>query len=150
MTVIQNWKFKAKLRTNAYGWQGSSLAISRLKEAVAEIKLVAKTDPVLAGDGIVALAERIWPAFQGIDTSSGALGTVVYRTLNDLIPLLVAAPADQKTRGKWLARLFAAVQNDGVEYLSPLEERWGEIAQYRDLMDEYANRLIGLIRQASG
>jgi hypothetical protein len=44
--------------------------------------------------------------------------------------------------------LFEAVQNDGVEYLSPLEERWGEIAQYRDLMDEYANLMIGLVRQA--
>jgi hypothetical protein len=27
--------------------------------------------------------------------------------------------------------LFEAVQNDGVEYLAPLEDRWGEIAQYR-------------------
>ncbi len=148
MTVIRKWEFRSKFRTNAYGWRGSSLAISSLKHAVAEIRAVAKLNPVLASDGIVTLAERIWPAFQGIDTSSGALGSAIYRTLNDLIPLLIAAPADQVTRGKWLARLYEAVQNDGVEYLSPLEERWGKIAQYRDLMDDYANRLIGLIRQA--
>jgi hypothetical protein len=40
------------------------LAISRLKEAVSEIKAVAKSDPVAAGDGAVSLMERIWPAFQ--------------------------------------------------------------------------------------
>jgi hypothetical protein len=148
MTVIRKWEFRSKFRTNVYGWRGSSLAISRLKDAVAEIRAVAKLNPVLAGDGIVTLAERIWQAFQGIDTSSGALGSAIYRTLNDLVPLLIAAPADQVTRGKWLTRLYEAVQNDGVEYLSPLEERWAEIAQYRDSMDDYANRLICLIRQA--
>jgi hypothetical protein len=36
--------------------------------------------------------------------------------------------------------LFEAVQSDGVEYLAPLEDRWGEIAQYPDLIDEYADR----------
>jgi hypothetical protein len=33
--------------------------------------------------------------------------------------------------------LFEAVQNDGVEYLAPLEDRWGEIAQCPDLIAEY-------------
>jgi len=36
----------------------------------------------------VSLMERIWPAFQDIDTSSGALGTAVARTLEQLIPIL--------------------------------------------------------------
>jgi len=35
-----------------------------LKEAVAEIKKVARVDPVTAADGVVCLMERIWPAFQ--------------------------------------------------------------------------------------
>ena len=148
MASVREWQFKRKFRTNAYGWRASSLAIGRLKEAAAEIRYAAKSDPVAAGDGVVSLMERIWPAFQGIDTSSGALGAAVFRTVNELIPILAVASADHPTRGKWLARLFEAVQNDGVEYLAPLEDRWGEIAQYPDLIDDYADRMIGMVRRA--
>ena len=148
MTAVRKWQFKAKFRANTYGWRASSLAISRLKEAASEIRSVAKSDPVAAGDGAVSLMERIWPAFQGIDTSSGALGAAVFRTINELIPILAVAPADHTARSKWLERLFEAVQNDGVEYLAPLEDRWGEIAQYPDLIDEYADRMIGMVRRA--
>ena len=148
MASVRKWKFKTKFRANAYGWRASSLAIGRLKEAAAEIKSVAKSDPVGAGDGVVSLMERIWPAFQGIDTSSGALGAAVFRTVNELIPILTVESADHATRSKWLERLFEAVQNDGVEYLAPLEDRWGEIAQYPGLIDEYADRMIGMVRRA--
>jgi hypothetical protein len=148
MASDRKWQFKTKFRTNAYGWRASNLAIGRLKEAASEIRSVAKSDPVAAGDGVVSLMERIWPAFQGIDTSSGALGGAVFRTVTELIPILTAAPADHATRSKWLERLFEAVQNDGVEYLAPLEDRWGEIAQYPDLIDEYADRMIEMVRRA--
>src|ERR1700732_4552933 len=148
MASVREWQFKRKFRTNAYGWRASSLAIGRLKEAAAEIRSVAKSDPVAAGDGVVSLMERIWPAFQGIDTSSGALGAAVFRIVNELIPILTVASADHATRSKWLERLFEAVQNDGVEYLAPLEDRWGEIAQYPDLIDEYADRMIEMVRCA--
>jgi hypothetical protein len=40
------------------------------------------------------------------------------------------------------------VQSDGVEYLAPVEDRWGEIAQYPDLIDEYADRMIAMVRRA--
>jgi len=43
--------------------------------------------------------------------------------------------------------LFQAVMNDGVQYLAPVEERWGEIAVYPELMEEYAERLRGMIRR---
>ena len=148
MAAGPKWKFKARFRAKAYGWRGSALAISRLKEAVSEIKAVAKSDPVAAGDGIVSLMERIWPAFESIDTSSGALGSAIARTLDELIPILAAAPADHATRAKWLERLFEAVQNDGVEYLAPVEDRWGEIARYPDLINDYADRLIASVRHA--
>ena len=62
-----------------------------------------------AGEGVVSLFERLWPALQDIDTSSGALGGVVHRTLEDLIPILISAPADVVTRSAWLERLFQAV-----------------------------------------
>lgn len=142
------WQFRSKFRANAYGWNGSRLAIDRLKAAVAEIRSVAKTDAVLAGEGVVFLTERIWPSLQGIDSSSGALGSAVSRTLDELAPILIAAPATPATRGKWLSRLFNAVQEDGVDFLSPIEDRWGEIAQYPELMEDYANLLVGTVRLA--
>jgi len=66
------WAFKARFRTHAYGWRGTALAGRRLREAVGEIKTVAKSDRVLAGEGVVSLMERLWPALEHIDTSSAA------------------------------------------------------------------------------
>jgi hypothetical protein len=148
MAPVQKWQFKARMRARSYNWRGTALATARLKAAVSEIKKVAKTDPVAAGDGVVSLMERIWPAFQDIDTSSGALGTAVSRTLDELIPILIAAPADHAITSTWLERLFEAVQNDGVQYLAPVEDRWGEIARYPDLINDYADRLLWVVRRA--
>jgi len=135
------WAFKTKLRARAFGWRGSQTAAARLKEAVAEIKTVGKSNPLVAGEGALALMERLWPAFEQIDTSSGAVGSAVNRALGVLIPVLIMAPADPKTRAKWLERLYQAVLDDGVQYLFPVEQRWGEIAVYPELMNEYADRL---------
>ena len=118
MAAKYTWTFKARLRARAFGWRGSHLACQRLKEAVTEIKKVARTDPVTAGDGVVSLMERIWPAFQDIDTSSGALGGAVYWAQDELLPIAIAAPADRKTRDKWLECLWQAIEDDGVDYLS--------------------------------
>ena len=148
MAPAQKWQFKARMRARSYNWRGTALATARLKAAVSEIKKVAKTDPVAAGDGVVSLMERIWPAFQDIDTSSGALGTAVSRTLDELIPILIAAPADHAITSMWLERLFEAVQNDGVQYLAPVEDRWGEIARYPDLINDYADRLLWVVGRA--
>lgn len=142
------WTFKSRFRANAYGWKGTALATKRLKEAVSEIKKVAKSDPVTAANGAVSLMERIWPSLQGIDGSSGALGSAVNRTLETLIPLLIEAPADKKTRSKWLERLYEAVQEDGVDYLSPIQDQWGAICGDNHLTNEWADRLLPLVRKA--
>ena len=147
MAAAYKWAFKNKLRTRAFGWRGSKTAITRLKETVSEIKKVARTDPLSAGYGALTLMERLWPAFQNIDTSSGALGQAVNKTLDTVIPFLIVAPADPRTRAKWLERLYEAVQEDGVQYLFPVEERWGEIAVYPEIMNDYADRLLPLVRR---
>ncbi|HJY47246.1 MAG TPA: hypothetical protein VJ349_01145 [Stellaceae bacterium] len=147
MTSGHRWAFKARFRAHAYGWRGSSLASTRLKEAVREIKSVAKSDRVLAAEGCVSLMERLWPALEDIDTSTGALGGAIHRTLDELIPILISAPADVKMRRAGLERLYQAVMDDGVQYLSPAEDRWGEIAVYPEFMAEYAERLRALIRR---
>src|SRR5262249_55854792 len=94
---------------------------------------VLRTDPVAAGDGVVSLMERIWPAFQDIDTSSGALGGAVYRAQQELLPIAIEAPADRKTRDKWLDRLRQAIEDDGVDYLSLVQDRWGELCSSREV-----------------
>ena len=146
MTNGRRWAFKARFRARAYGWHGSTLAIKRLKEAVREINSVAKSDRVAAAEGCVSLMERLWPALEDIDTSSGALGGGIRRTLHELIPILISAPAGELTRSGWLERLFQAVMDDGVQYLAPVEDRWGEIAVFPELMAAYAERLRASIQ----
>ena len=64
-----------------------------------------------------------------------------------MIPILIDATADHSTRSKWLKRLFEAVHDDGVQYLSPVENRFGEIARYPDLTNAFADELLPLLRQ---
>src|SRR6056297_3172514 len=145
---FHKWAFKPGLRAGAFGWRGSAKAIDRLKSASAEIRAVRRNDPVKAAEGVVALAERIWPAFEHIDTSSGALGTAVYRTLEDLAPILIEAPADETTRAAWAERLRTAILDDGVDYLAPLADRFGEIAQVPEVINDHADRDLDLIAAA--
>jgi hypothetical protein len=148
MPTKHTWTFETRLRAKAFGWRGSHLACRRLKEAVAEIKKAARIDPVIAGDGVVRLMERIWPAFQDIDTSSGALGGAVYWAQDELLPIAIEAPADRKTRDKWLDRLWQAIEEDGVTYLSQVQDRWGELCRSSDVASYWADQLLGLVRSA--
>ena len=142
------WAFKPGMRAGAFGWRGSSKAIDRLRSASSEIRAVNRADAVTAAEGVVAMAERIWPAFEQIDTSSGALGSAVRRTLEDLVPTLIEAPADERTRATWLERLREAILDDGVDYLAPISDRFGEIAAFPSLMNLHADRDLDLIRSA--
>ncbi|MGA8596034.1 MAG: hypothetical protein WB676_15060 [Bryobacteraceae bacterium] len=148
MAATHTWTFKSRLRSRAFGWKGSHLACQRLKEAVTEIKKVARIDPLTAGDGVVSLMERIWPAFQDIDTSSGALGGAVCWAQNELLPIAIEAPADRKTRDKWLDRVWQAIEDDGVDYLSLVEDRWGELCRSREVASHWADRLLSSLRMA--
>ena len=142
------WAFKSGLRAGAYSWRSSVKAIDRLKSASAEIRAVARSEPVIAAEGVIALAQRIWPAFEHIDTSSGALGTAVRRTLDQLLPILINAPADEKIRAKWLETLREAILDDGVDYLAPIADRFGEIAAFPALINLHADCDLDLIQAA--
>lgn len=141
------WNFKKYFRKGAFGWKGTTLATKRLKEAVSEIKKVSKTDPFLAGDGCVILMERLYPTLEHIDGSSGALGSAVDKALNELIPILIDVPAIKETRKRWLEQIHKAILNDGVQFLSPMEESWGKICAFPDLMNEWADRLLPEIKE---
>jgi hypothetical protein len=146
--VTHKWAFKPGMRAGAYSWKSSAKAIDRLKSASTEIRAVARADPTAAAEGVIALAQRIWPAFEHIDTSSGALGNAVRRTLEDLLPILIEAPADEKTRAKWLEQLREAIEDDGVDYLAPIADRFGQIAAYPQLMNLHADCDLDMTRAA--
>ena len=136
------WKFKAHFRREAYGWKGTALASKRLKEAVSEIKKVARADSSLAGEGVVELFSRLYPAVEHIDTSSGALGTALNRTIEELLPILLQADWDMDTRGKWLWELEEAVREEGWGIFDDLMECWGELCVYPGLANLKADELI--------
>ena len=67
------WEFKARFHRNAFGWK-SEPAITRIRQAVMEIKKAAKQEPVLAAEGAIAFLERVSAALAQVDGSSGANG----------------------------------------------------------------------------
>ena len=140
------WIFPSRFRANAYSWKASRLACQRLREAVSEIKKVAKKEPELGGEGAVRLMEKLWPALEHIDTSSGTLGSAVNKALDDLIPVIVKAPVDKKIRDNWLERLWQAMADDGVDYLSPVGDRWGELCGSADVAGKWADDLVSTLR----
>lgn len=143
------WEFKQRFRRHAFGWR-SQPAVQRVKEAVSEIKKVARRDPVLAGEGGVTLLERLSPALEHVDSSSGAIGTAVNNAISALVPLIAAAPADAKTRDTWLERLWAALEADRIPYIETLTDYWGEVCGSQEVASAWADDLIGMARLARG
>lgn len=141
------WQFRAHFRRHAFGWR-SQPAIRRIKEAVAEIRKVARRDRVLAADGAVALLERLSPALEHVDSSSGAIGTAVNDAIGALVPIIAGAPADPKTREGWLERLWAAHEADQIPYIEGLADHWGGLCASEDLASAWADRLVGVTRRA--
>lgn len=147
MPTTMTWQFKRHFRTGAFGWKGSALACKRIGEAVSEIKKTAKIDPVDAGEGVVAFCERLWPALQHVDSSSGALGGAVSRALDVLLPILISAPSVATIRAKWLVRLDEAICEDGVDYLYQVRQEWGKICGDPAFINACADRLLPMVRQ---
>ena len=99
--------FRAGLRRNAFGWSGTRKAIERLNEAVGEIERVARTDPALAGGGaVLLLLEKLSPAVNQIDSSSGALDSATSGVVERMVHLNAAAPVPRRVREKWRERLL--------------------------------------------
>jgi hypothetical protein len=61
---------------------------------VAEIRTIARSDPVLAAEGAIAFLRRLSPALEIVDSSSGATGTAVNNTITSLVPIIATVPAD--------------------------------------------------------
>jgi hypothetical protein len=146
-TAAHRWEFRARFRPRTFGWK-SQPAIARVRQAVAEIKKVAKKDAVIAAEGAVLFLERVSPALEQVDSSSGAIGSAVNRAIEELAPLIAGAPADATTRDDWLERLFQAHADDGIPYIELLGDQWGELCASSEVASAWADRLIGITRMA--
>ncbi|MCF6239412.1 MAG: hypothetical protein L3J79_11505, partial [Candidatus Marinimicrobia bacterium] len=56
--IKHTWVFRARFRRDAFGWR-SQPAIKRIKEAVSEIRKVARKDSALGGEGAVLFLVKI-------------------------------------------------------------------------------------------
>jgi tetratricopeptide (TPR) repeat protein len=140
------WAFRAHFRRGVFGWKGSRLAIGRISEALPEIRAVARHDAVGAADGAVLFLEKLSPALQQIDSSSGALGNATYGVVRELVPLISSAPVDTATRRKWLDRLFQAIQEDDPPCIEELGEHWGDLCATSELASNWADQLLPIQR----
>jgi len=141
------WEFQARFRRRAFGWR-SQPAIQRIKQAVSEIKKVARNDEALAAAGAVVLLERISPALEQVDSSSGAIGGAVNYAIAELVPIVAGAPIDPQTRELWLQRLWTAHEADEVPYIELLADHWGELCASKEVASAWADRLVDATRLA--
>ena len=138
------WTFSPRFRAGAFGWR-SEPAITRIKEAVSEIKAVAKKDPILGTEGAILFLQKLSPALQNIDGSSGAIGTAANRAIEALVPIIAKAPADPSLRRKWLEKLYQAHADDQIPYIESMADYWGELCVSPEIAAEWAERLAGTV-----
>ena len=143
------WVFAPRFRRHAFGWR-SLPAVQRVREATAEIQRVARKDPALAAAGAVHFLEKVSPALERVDSSSGAIGNAVDCAIEAYATIIVAAPVDDRTRDQWLDRLWEAHQNDAIPYIERLDDYWGELCASRTRASAWADRLIGAVESAWG
>ncbi len=138
------WQFASRFRRHAFGWR-SDTPVQRIKEAIAEIKQVARKEPVLAAEGAITLLEKLSPALEQVDSSSGALGSAVNKAIDTLVPIIAKADVEPQLRHRWLERLWQALQDDEVPYIELLGDYWGELCVTPELASQWANEFMPVV-----
>ena len=138
------WQFSSRFRRHAFGWR-SDTPIQRIKEALAEIKQVGRKEPLLAAEGAVTLLEKLSPALEQVDSSSGALGSAVNKAIETLVPIIAKADVEARVRQRWLERLWQALQDDEIPYIESLGEHWGELCVTPEIALAWANEFLPLV-----
>ena len=141
------WEFIRRFRRGAFGWK-SPPAIQRVKQAVSEITKVARRDPVLGAEGAVLFLERVSPALEQVDGSSGAIGNVVNHAVEELAAIIAGAPASAKVREGWLERLWDAHASDEIPYIERLGDFWGDLCASPATAAAWADRLVPIVEMA--
>ena len=143
----KRWMFAPRFRRNAFGWR-SRPAVARVKEAVVEIRKADRKDPLLAAEGAVLFLTKVSAALAHVDGSSGAMGTAVNRAIDALVPIIAGATKNEALRGRWLDRLWRALEADEMPYIESLGESWGELCGSEAVASAWADRLLDATRYA--
>lgn len=141
------WQFTSRFRRHAFGWR-SDAPILRIKEALTEIKAVARKEPAIAAEGAVTLLEKLSPALEQVDSSSGAIGSAVNRAIESLVPIIAKADVAQPVRQRWLQRLWEAVEDDGMSYIESLGEHWGDLCVTPELALVWVEEFLPAVERA--
>ena len=145
MSKNHKWIFRARFRKHAFGWRDQP-AISRVKEAVSEIKKVARKDPVLGGEGAVMFLEKLVPAIEHVDGSSGAIGNTVKNAIRELVLVISDAPAGDDLRDAWIEKLWNVMLDEDMGYLDDLGDYWGEMCVTPERASKWADELLPELR----
>ena len=138
------WEFASRFRRHAFGWR-SDTPVQRIKEAITEIKQVARKEPVIAAEGAIILLEKLSPALEQVDSSSGALGSAVNKAIDTLVPIIVKADVEPKLRQRWLERLWQALQDDEMPYIEVLGDYWGELCVTPELASHWVDEFLPVV-----
>jgi hypothetical protein len=141
------WTFRARFRRGAFGWR-SGPAVTRIREAVSEIRKAARKDPDLGAEGAVLFLEKVSAAIEHVDGSSGSIGTAVNNAVDALVPIIAGAPGEGKLRDAWLDRLWQAVQDDEMPYIERLIDYWGALCVTPERASRWADGFIDEARRA--
>lgn len=141
------WQFVARFRRRSFGWR-SATPVQRVREAVKEIKQVARKEPVVAAEGAVRLLERLSPALEQVDSSSGAIGSAVNKAIESLVPIIAKAKVEPKERQRWMERLWQALEDDDIPYIESLGDHWGELCAMPELASYWADEFLPALRMA--
>lgn len=138
------WQFASRFRRHAFGWR-SDIPVQRIKEAITEIKQITRKEPVRAAEGAITLLEKLSPALEHVDSSSGALGSAVNKAIETLVPLIAKADVDTPSRQRWLERLWQALQDDEMPYIGLLGDYWGELCATPELASHWADEFMPIV-----
>jgi hypothetical protein len=72
----------------------------------------------------------------------------VNRAIVELVEIIAYAPADRKTREKWLERIWEAYQDDEIPYIEMVSDYWGELCASKEIASQWADRLLDACRIA--
>lgn len=102
---------------------------------------------MLAAEGAITFIEKLSPALEQVDSSSGALGTAVNRAIETLVPVIAKAEIEARVRQRWLERLWEAIQNDEMPYLETLGDLWGELCVTPELASAWADAFVPTVER---
>ena len=106
------------------------------------------TFPANSTGATVLFLEKVSPAIEPVDSSSGSIGTAVNQAVDTLVSIIAAAPAEPATRNRWLERLWQAYQDDEIPYLESLGDCWGALCASKEVASHWADELLPTCRLA--